>query len=120
MGDAGTARPDRGPSTVDARIGRSAPRSNRQAPAAGRMVTTSDRGPGDRTYRWCDPPLEPVHGGHRLAPCAAGRLHPLLGRDLLSAAFPGAGQNADPRYPGVLPSCARKLPATRSDAVAED
>ena len=43
-----------------------------------------------------------------------------LGRDLLSAAVPGARENADSRHPGVLPSRARKLSTTRSDAVAED
>ena len=32
--------------------------------------------------------VEPVHGGHRLAVRAAGRLHPVLGRDLLPAARP--------------------------------
>ena len=56
------------------------------------VVAAAGGGPGDRAHRRCDPSAEPVHGGHRLALCPAGRLHPLLGRDLLPAAVQGASE----------------------------
>ena len=48
-----------------------APRRDRQAAAAGRLVAAADGGSGDGAHRWCDPSAEPVHGGHRLALRAA-------------------------------------------------
>ena len=58
---------DRRSQPVDARAGPPAPRRDRQAPAAGRLVAAADGRSGDGAHRWRDPSAEPVHGGHRLA-----------------------------------------------------
>ena len=86
VGKACPPRPDGGPAAVDARAGQPAPRGDRQDPAAGRVVAAAGGRPGDRAHRCCDTSAESVHGGHRLAVRTAGRLHPLVGRDLLPAA----------------------------------
>ncbi|ORA13473.1 AMP-binding protein [Mycobacterium angelicum] len=50
----------------------------------------------------------------------AGRLHPLVGRDLLPSFVEGPRPDADTRSPGLLPGGARQLSASRSHAMAED
>ena len=59
--------PERRSGAVATRAGQPAARRDGQDLAAGRVVTASGGGPGERADRRGDAPAESLHGGHRLA-----------------------------------------------------